>query len=64
VDAQFAEYENKPKGQKKREVSEAVLLGRMGDPADITDPCLFLTSDDARYITAQTLNVVGGNWMS
>jgi len=64
VDAQFAEYENKSKGQKKREVGEAVPLGRMGDPADVADPCVFLASDDARYITAQTLNVDGGNWMS
>jgi len=64
VDAQFAEYEKKPRGQKKREVGEAVPLGRMGDPADVADPCLFLASDDARYITAQTLNVDGGNWMN
>ena len=64
VDAQFAEYENKPKGQKKREVGDAVPLGRMGDPADVADPCVFLASNDARYITAQTLNVDGGNWMS
>jgi NAD(P)-dependent dehydrogenase (short-subunit alcohol dehydrogenase family) len=64
VDALFAEYENKPKGQKKREVGEAVPLGRMGDPSDVADPCVFLASDEARYITAQTLNVDGGNWMS
>ena len=64
VDSQFAEYENKPLGQKKREVGEAVPLGRMGDPADVADPCVFLASDEARYITAQTLNVDGGNWMS
>ncbi len=64
VDARFAEYEGKPRGQKKREVGEAVPLGRMGDPADVADPCVFLASDEARYITAQTLNVDGGNWMS
>jgi D-sorbitol dehydrogenase (acceptor) len=64
VDAQFAEYEAKPIGQKKREVGEAVPLGRMGDPADVADPCVFLASEDARYITAQTLNVDGGNWMN
>jgi D-sorbitol dehydrogenase (acceptor) len=64
VDAQFAVYENKPKGQKKREVGLAVPLGRMGDPRDVADPCVFLASDAARYITAQTLNVDGGNWMS
>lgn len=64
VDAQFAAYENKPKGQKKREVAEAVPLGRMGDPRDVADPVVFLASDEARYVTAQTLNVDGGNWMS
>ncbi len=64
VDAQFAAYEDKPIGQKKREVGEAVPLGRMGVPADVADPCVFLACDDARYITAQTLNVDGGNWMS
>ena len=64
VDAKFAEYEKRPKGQKKREVGESVPLGRMGDPADVADPCIFLASADARYITAQTLNVDGGNWMS
>lgn len=64
VDAQFAEYENKPRGQKKREVGQAVPLGRMGTPEDVADPCVFLASDEARYITAQTLNVDGGNWMS
>lgn len=64
VDSQFAAYENKPLGQKKREVGAAVPLGRMGVPDDIADPCVFLASDAARYITAQTLNVDGGNWMS
>ena len=64
VDAQFADYENKALGQKKREIGAAVPLGRMGDPRDVADPCVFLASDAARYITAQTLNVDGGNWMS
>ncbi len=64
VDGLFAEYENKPKGQKKREVGEAVPLGHMGTPDEVADPCVFLVSDEARYITAQCLNVDGGNWMS
>ena len=64
VDSQFAVYEHKPLGQKKREVGKAVPLGRMGDPEDVAAPCVFLASDDARYITAQTLNVDGGNWMN
>ncbi|WP_287272311.1 SDR family oxidoreductase [Microbacterium sp.] len=64
VDALFAKYEHRAPGEKKRLVGEAVPLGRMGRPEDIADPCVFLASDDARYITAQTLNVDGGNWMS
>ncbi|TCP40017.1 L-iditol 2-dehydrogenase [Rhodovulum marinum] len=64
VDGLFAKYENRPKGEKKRLVGEAVPLGHMGSPEEIADPAVFLASDDARYITAQTLNVDGGNWMS
>jgi D-sorbitol dehydrogenase (acceptor) len=64
VDALFAKYENRQPGEKKRLVGEAVPLGRMGVPDDLTGAALFLASADADYITAQTLNVDGGNWMS
>ncbi|MEQ8696432.1 MAG: L-iditol 2-dehydrogenase [Bauldia litoralis] len=64
VDSLFAKYEDLPIGEKKRLVGEAVPLGHMGQPDDIAGPCVFLASDDARYVTAQTLNVDGGNWMS
>jgi D-sorbitol dehydrogenase (acceptor) len=64
VDALFARYENRPLGEKKRLVGEEVPLGRMGLPEDLTGAALFLASADADYITAQTLNVDGGNWMS
>jgi D-sorbitol dehydrogenase (acceptor) len=64
VDALFARYEHRPLGEKKRLVGEAVPLGRMGLPADLTGAALFLASSDADYITAQTLGVDGGNWMS
>ncbi|MBT3360093.1 MAG: L-iditol 2-dehydrogenase [Rhodospirillales bacterium] len=64
VDSLFAKYENRPLGEKKRLVGEAVPLGRMGNPEDIADPAVFLASNEARYITAQTFNVDGGNWMS
>ena len=39
-------------------------LGYMGAPSDIAGAVVFLASDEASYITAQTLNVDGGNWMS
>ena len=64
VDALFAKYEQLPIGEKKRRVGLAVPLGRMGDPAEIADVVVFLASDDARYVTAQTLNVDGGSVMS
>ncbi len=64
VDALFAKYENLPLGEKKKRVGEAVPLGYMGDPIDICGAAVFLASDEASYITAQTLNVDGGNVMS
>ena len=64
VDALFAKYENLPLGEKKKRVGEAVPLGYMGDPTDICGAAIFLASDEASYITAQTLNVDGGNVMS
>lgn len=64
VDAKFAEYENIPRGQKKREVGAAVPYGRMGTAQDLTGMAIFLASSEADYIVAQTYNVDGGNWMS
>ncbi len=64
VDAFFAKYEGKAPGQKKREVAQSVPYGRMGHAADLTGMAVFLASDDADYIVAQTYNVDGGQWMS
>lgn len=61
VDALFAKFENKPLGQKKREVGEAVPLGYMGAPADVARAAVFLASDQSAYMTAQTIGVDGGN---
>lgn len=38
-------------------------LGRLGDVQDIADTVLFLASDQAKYITGQTLHVNGGMLM-
>ncbi len=64
VDALFAKYENRPIGEKKRLVGEAVPFGRMGRAEDLTGMAVFLASTEADYIVAQTYNVDGGNWMS
>ena len=64
VDAFFAKYEGKAPGQKKKEVGDAVPFGRMASAEDLTGMAVFLASQDADYIVAQTYNVDGGNWMS
>ena len=64
VDSLFAKAEGLPPGEKKRRAGLEVPLGRMGVPGDIAGAAVFLASDEARYITAQTLNVDGGNVMS
>ncbi|MBB3144543.1 D-sorbitol dehydrogenase (acceptor) [Phyllobacterium trifolii] len=64
VDALFAKYENRPRGEKKRLVGEAVPYGRMGTAEDLTGMAIFLASSESDYIVAQTYNVDGGNWMS
>lgn len=64
VDAFFAKYEGKEPGQKKREVGAGVPFGRMATPDDLTGMAVFLASDEAGYILAQTYNVDGGQWMS
>lgn len=64
VDALFAKWENRPLGEKKRLVGEAVPYGRMGRAEDLVGMAVFLASEESDYVVAQTYNVDGGNWMS
>ena len=64
VDAFFAKYEEKPLGQKKKEVGEGVPYGRMGLPSDLVGMAMFLASEESNYVVAQTYNVDGGQWMN
>ncbi len=55
VDALFARYEGLRPGEKKAAVGRAVPLGYMGRPDQVAGAAVFLASDEASYITAQTL---------
>ncbi|GGE16604.1 beta-ketoacyl-ACP reductase [Marinithermofilum abyssi] len=46
------------------ELSKQIPLGRLGAPEDVAKAVRFLASDDAAYITGQTLNVDGGMVMA
>jgi len=40
----------------------ATALRRLGQPSEVADMALFLTSDQARFVTGQTVDVAGG-WL-
>lgn len=64
VDAMFAKYENRPRGEKKKIVGASVPIGRMATPKDLEGMAIFLASSESDYIVSQTYNVDGGQWMS
>lgn len=64
VDALFAKYENRPRGEKKKLVGESVPYGRMGTAGDLAGMAIFLASAESDYVVSQTYNVDGGQWMS
>jgi meso-butanediol dehydrogenase/(S,S)-butanediol dehydrogenase/diacetyl reductase len=43
---------------------KGIPLGRVGRGEDVAGLVAFLASDDAEYITGQTINVDGGMFMS
>jgi 3-oxoacyl-[acyl-carrier protein] reductase len=45
---------------REEEVVKGYPLGRLGDPADIAAAVAFLASDDASWITGQTVTIDGG----
>ena len=45
----------------EKTLTSRIPLGRLGTPEDIADVAVFLDSDEARYITGQTI-VADGGW--
>ena len=44
----------------KQGMIDATVLGRIGEPEEVAATIAFLASDDASYLTGQTINVSGG----
>jgi 3-oxoacyl-[acyl-carrier protein] reductase len=48
-------------GDFRKQVETATPLGRIGKPGDIAPAVVYLASDDAAWVTGETLNISGGN---
>jgi len=47
----------------RAQVTSTIALGRIGEAADIADVVVFLASDDARWITGESIEASGGQWL-
>lgn len=52
------------KGELMQEWVDAIPLRRAGQPSDVASVIAFLASEDARYVTGQTINIDGGMFMN
>ena len=48
----------------KEQISSRIPLGRMGSPEDVAHVVKFLISEEANYLTGQTIHVNGGLYMN
>ena len=47
----------------RERLKAGIPLGRFGDPREVANVAVFLASDDASYITGQTIHCDGGAYM-
>jgi len=47
----------------QRRLLESIALGRLGRPEEIATVVVFFASDDAAFVTGQTISADGGHWM-
>lgn len=60
IDEEMGKLNGKPKGQNFDDMVKTIALGRSETPEDVAGVVSFLVSDDARYVTGQTIIVDGG----
>jgi len=60
IDREWSALEGKPVGSVKQARVANIPLGRIETPQDVANLYAFLASDEASYITGQTVNVCGG----
>jgi 3-oxoacyl-[acyl-carrier protein] reductase len=47
----------------QRRLLDSIALGRLGRPEEIAAVVVFFASDDASFVTGQTISADGGHWM-
>ncbi|EFA22895.1 hypothetical protein BIFGAL_03935 [Bifidobacterium gallicum DSM 20093 = LMG 11596] len=60
IDEQMHNLNGKPIGQNFKDMVSTIALGRCEVPADVAGVVSFLASDNADYVTGQTVIVDGG----
>jgi 3-oxoacyl-[acyl-carrier protein] reductase len=49
--------------EQRNQLLEHIPLSKLGNPKDVANAVLFLASDEASYITGETIHVNGGMLM-
>ena len=44
-------------------VTSTIALGRIAEPDDVAGVVAFLASDEGRWVTGQSLEASGGQWL-
>ncbi|WP_082129943.1 SDR family oxidoreductase [Aneurinibacillus tyrosinisolvens] len=60
IDEKMGEYMNLEKGQAFKKFSESITLGRPETPEDVAKFVSYLASEDADYMTGQSVMIDGG----